>query len=113
MGVGSLRGRLFALQGQDMEAQLTQIATQLGRFEGQLGDSNQRLLTQLGQARQLTGERRVEALAQVMQGMLQEQQTLMQYLMDLRGSITGLPEQQNGPTGTTGTAPATTVPPAR
>lgn len=81
--------RLFALSNPAAEAQLTQAGQKLVRIEQQFTTANQQLLKQLGQARQLTGDRRSEAMGEIMQSMLLQQQQLQQYLVDLRTSVTG------------------------
>jgi hypothetical protein len=85
----ALRPRLFALDNSTLNNQLVLTGQRLANFEAQLQQLHQQLLQQLGQARQLNGERKVDALAQVVQGMLQEQRTLLQYLAELRVSLTG------------------------
>ncbi|MEX2219744.1 MAG: hypothetical protein WD749_13405 [Phycisphaerales bacterium] len=79
----------FSLQNEQMRGQFTQASQQLARLEQQLVENNQRLLRQLGQARLLSGERKADALAEVMQGVLQAETAQMQYLRALREAITG------------------------
>lgn len=88
-GARALRQRFFQLENQDNLAQLNDFGQRLARFEQQLQQRNQLLLRQLGQARQLPADRQLAELADVMQGILQDQATMMQIVSDLRASMTG------------------------
>jgi hypothetical protein len=81
--------RLFALENPGSETRLNEVGQKLERAETQLNEANERLLTQLGQARQLTGDRRADAMSEVMQEMLQQQVAMQKYLKDLRMAVTG------------------------
>ena len=94
--VSTPRQRLFALDNSSLNGALADTSQRLANFETQLTDMNQKLLTQLGQARQLSGQRREDALAEVMQQMLIQQRTLLQFVSELRVSLTGDPTQDNG-----------------
>jgi hypothetical protein len=83
------RQRLFRLTDDTNLGQLNDFGMRMQRFETQMQQSNERLLKQLGQARQLSGPRREDALAEVLQGILQDQQMMQQMLLDMRMSITG------------------------
>jgi len=117
-GFGTENGPFFAFQNPTMQTQFNELAGQLSRLEQQLAENNQRLLRQLGQARQLTGERKADALGEVLQGDLQQQGMLLQYLVDLRATVTGGLANQNAtatdangnPVNNPGTAPATGTP---
>jgi hypothetical protein len=87
--VSTPRQRLFALDNNSLNNQLMQSGQRLANFETQLNTMNQQLLTQLGQARQLSGPRREEALAEVVQQMLIQQRTMLQFLGEMRVSLTG------------------------
>jgi hypothetical protein len=80
---------MFQLRDQSDENKLKDIARELARIETELENSNQRLVRQLGQVRLLDGDRKVDALAEVVQGMLQDHMQLHTYLNDLREAVTG------------------------
>lgn len=81
--------RLFQLENQQSVGQLNDFGQRVVRIEANLQASNQRLLRMLGQARQLQGDRRFDAFGEVLQGILQEQANMSQYLVDLRTALTG------------------------
>lgn len=83
------RQRLFRLQDDQAIGQLNEFGQRLVRFETRMRENNEQMLRRLGQARQLQGDRRFDAMAVLLQDMLQEQALLNQYLADLRMSITG------------------------
>jgi len=101
------RRRLFALDDATMDAQLNETGQRLMRLEAQFAESNQRLLQQLGRARQLSPERRSEAMGELLQEMLQQQAQLQQYLIDLRTTITGDLADSEAPLGEPGQNPGT------
>jgi hypothetical protein len=103
--------RLFMLQNPTTEARMGDFTAQITRMETQLNDTNLRLLRQLGQARQLQGDRRSEAFAEVLQGILQNNAATMQYVMQLRNAMTGPLATPGTPTPANPTIyPTTTYP---
>jgi hypothetical protein len=103
--------RLFMPLNAATEGQLNDFGLQMARIETQLNDTNLRLLRQLGQARQLQGERRNEAFAEILQGILQNHAATMQYVMQLRNAMTGPLATPGTPTpGNPTIYPTTTYP---
>jgi hypothetical protein len=80
---------MFQLRERSDENKLKDLARELARIETELENSNQRLIRQLSQVRLLDGDRKVDELAQVVQGMLQDHVQLHNYLNDLREVVTG------------------------
>jgi len=80
---------LFALRDPGTEQRLTELRTELERIEKQMRESNARLVRQLGQVRLLDGERKVDALVDVVQAMLEEHVEMEGYLTRVRESLTG------------------------
>jgi hypothetical protein len=107
--------RLFKLDGENLEGRLNDMGARLVRLEKQITQNNQELLRRLGEVRQLTGDRRAEGLAEVLQGVLQEQARLQEQLVHMRAAMVGdIPEETPGPglSQPGGTTPAPSNPPA-
>ena len=107
--------RLFKLDADNLEGRLNETAGRLGRLEKQITQNNQELLRRLGEVRQMSGDRRAEGLAEVLQGVLQEQARLQEQLVQMRTAIVGdIPDETVTPgAARPGEAPQTpTNPPA-
>lgn len=81
--------RPFAFQSPQNEGQFNESARRLIAMEHRLQQSNDDLLRRLGEARQMTGERQTNALFDVVQQLLQEQENLRMYLVQSRTAWTG------------------------
>ena len=68
---------------------MNQRAQQLIRMEQQFETRRTELLRRLGEARAMTGERKLDALADVLQQVLLEQEQVNQYLIAMRTAWTG------------------------
>lgn len=88
-GMRGGQDRLFMLQNPDSEQRLNDLAQRLQRMESQMQESSQRIQRQLSQARTLQGDRKTDALADVVQAMVQDHTMMDQYLMDMRMALTG------------------------
>lgn len=80
---------LFRADSADAERRMAETALAMGRLEQTLAERNAVLLRRLGEARQLSGERKIDALADVMQDVLLEQEQWLDYIRQVRVSLTG------------------------
>ena len=80
---------LFQLREESAQRTLEELGRKLARIEEQLKDSQQQLINQLNQARLLDGDQKVDALAEVVQGLAQQHMEINGYLTDLREAVTG------------------------
>lgn len=80
---------LFELREESAQRTLEELGRKLARVEEQLKESQQQLVNQLNQARLLNGEQKVDALAEVVQGLATQHMQINDYLSDLRTAITG------------------------
>jgi|GEM_PF-3501318 len=102
--IDNTNNRMFAIDpGQ--EGRFQQLSQRLARLESQLQTSNDRILQELGEARQTADSNtRVDRLAGVMQQLLLQNRMLQQYLMEIRSSLTGqLETDGTGAAGVNGT----------
>jgi hypothetical protein len=86
---GTTTVALFALRDAGMEQRLTELRAELERIERQMRESNARMMRQLAQVRLLDGDRKVDAVADVVQAMLEERVEMEGYLTRIRESLTG------------------------
>jgi hypothetical protein len=80
---------IFELRDESSEQKLQEIGRQLVRMEEQMKQSSQQLVNQINSARSLSGEQKVDALADVVQTMAQQHVHLGEYLAQMRETITG------------------------
>lgn len=83
------RRRAFALDDPRREAEFNRNIERLVGQERELLQRNQDLLRRLGDARAMSGDQRVDALAAVIQETLLEQERVLRYLADARGAWAG------------------------
>lgn len=81
--------RPFAFQSPDMEGRFNLTARKLVQMEQKMQRSHDDVLKRLGEARRLTGERQTNALFDVIQQMLRDQEDLQRYLVTSRAAWTG------------------------
>lgn len=81
--------RLFKLDADNLEGRLNETSARLVRLERQIAQTNQELLRRLGEARQLTGERKLDGIAEVLQGVLQEQARFQDHISQIRTAMMG------------------------
>ncbi|HEX2839507.1 MAG TPA: hypothetical protein VHN77_15425 [Phycisphaerales bacterium] len=79
----------FMFQSPQTQTAMNQRAQQLIRMEQQFEIRRTELLRRLGEARAMTGERKLDALADVLQQVLLEQEQVNQYLIAMRTAWTG------------------------
>jgi hypothetical protein len=79
----------FMFQSPQTQTAMNQRAQQLIRMEQQFETRRTELLRRLGEARTMTGERKLDALADVLQQVLLEQEQVNQYLIAMRTAWTG------------------------
>jgi hypothetical protein len=87
--VHTFTGPLFVLRDQSQEKKLTEFGQELARLEAKMKESNERLLKQLAQVRLLDGEKKVDALSDVVMMIVQDHVELENYLTRMREAVTG------------------------
>ncbi|MBC7771591.1 MAG: hypothetical protein H7210_03765 [Pyrinomonadaceae bacterium] len=91
--------RPFAFQSPQMEVRFNQSTRRLLTMEQKLLRSQEELLKRLGEIRQLSGERQMTGLFDLVQQMLKDQGEMAQYLVQSRTAWTGdmdSPEPKSG-----------------
>lgn len=81
--------RPFAFQSPDMETRFNESGRRLVGLERRMEDNNRELMRKLSEARSMTGAQQNQAVLDILQQMLQEQQQLHQYLVQARTGWTG------------------------
>lgn len=99
--------RLFALEGAAAERQIQQLGQKLSQMEQQMMRNHQQLSQQLTQAQQLQGDQKVNAIAGVLEDIVNEHEQLHTYLVEIRTSLTGEVDSPGTTTPARPTTPST------
>jgi hypothetical protein len=79
----------FALREESAQAKLDDLARQLAQMEERMKETSQQLVNQINSARLLSGEQKVNALTEVVQGLAQQHVQMNEHLTQMREAITG------------------------
>lgn len=81
--------RPFAFESRDAETRFNENGRRLVAFERNMSETNRDLMRKLSEARSLTGPQQNQAILDLMQQILQEHQSLHEYLVAARTGWTG------------------------